>query len=154
MKNADFIDVMFKLSNECYSPYKKPSHDILYVSRPSNYLQEMIKMLPSLINERFSKNSYNETIFKNSNLIFVIRIKRIRRETATVHTKTWNEPKRYENSQNELRSGEKTWKQPKQPKKKVAKRSKVTQNFKIEKISKMERFVIIVTAPSWMLQQP
>ena len=65
-------------------------------------------MLPSLINERFSKNSYNETIFKNSNLIFVIRIKRIRRETATVHTKTWNEPKRYENSQNELRSGEKT----------------------------------------------
>ena len=106
LKNADFIDVMFKLSNECYSPYKKPSHDILYVSRPSNYLQEMIKMLPSLINERFSKNSSNETIFKNSNLILVNSL--IRRETATVHTKTWNEPKRSENSQNELRSGEKT----------------------------------------------
>ena len=63
LKIAHFLDVTFNLLNECYSPYKKPNENLLYVNTSSNHPPQIIKMLPSSINERLSKNSSNETIF-------------------------------------------------------------------------------------------
>lgn len=70
--NVDFIDVTFKLSNEYYSPSMKPNDNLLYVNTSSNHPLQITKILSSLINERLSKNSFNETIFNNSKLDFVI----------------------------------------------------------------------------------
>ena len=62
LKIVHFLDVTFNLSNECYSPCKKPNDNLLYVNTSSNHPPQITKMLPSSINERLSKNSSNETI--------------------------------------------------------------------------------------------
>ena len=66
LKIVHFLDVTFNLSDECYSPYKKPNDNLLYVNTSLNHPPQIIKMLPSSVNERLSKNSSNETIFNIS----------------------------------------------------------------------------------------
>ena len=66
LKIVPFLDVTFNLSNECYSPYKKPNYNLLHVNTSSNYPPQIIKMLQSSTNERLSKNPSNETIFNIS----------------------------------------------------------------------------------------
>ena len=60
-KIVHFLDVTLNLWNECYSPYKKLNDNLLYVNISSNHPPQIIKMLPSSINEKLSKNSSNET---------------------------------------------------------------------------------------------
>ena len=63
LKVVDFLDATFNLSNGTYKPYKKPNDTLLYISRSSNHLPQVIKQLPSSIADRLSKNSSNKEIF-------------------------------------------------------------------------------------------
>ena len=47
LKIVHFLDVTFNLSIECFSPYKKPNDNLLYVNASSNHPPQIIKMLPS-----------------------------------------------------------------------------------------------------------
>ena len=44
LKIAYFFDVTLNLSNECYSPYKKPNDNLLYENKPPNHPPQIIKM--------------------------------------------------------------------------------------------------------------
>ena len=66
LKVVDFLDVSFNLKNGTYGPYKKPNDQLLYVNTSSNHPPNIIEKIPSMINNRLSKNSSNNDIFMKS----------------------------------------------------------------------------------------
>ena len=66
LKIVDFLDVTLNLNKGTYNPYKKSNDKILYINTLSNHPLQIIKHLPTSINERLSKNSSNEEIFNKS----------------------------------------------------------------------------------------
>ena len=70
MKVVDFLDVTFNLTNGTYHPYKKPNDTLLYINTQSNHPPQVIKQVPTSINNRLSQNSSNEDIFNKSKGIY------------------------------------------------------------------------------------
>ena len=64
------MGVTFDLANGTYRPYKKANGSLLYINTSSNHPPQVIKYLPTLINERLNKNSSNEEIFNASKYEF------------------------------------------------------------------------------------
>ena len=65
-KIVDFLDITFNLINGSYKPYKKPNDALLYINKNSNHPPQIIKELPKIISDRFSRNSSNADIFNSS----------------------------------------------------------------------------------------
>ena len=62
----NFLDVTFNLSTGLFSPYMKPNNQIFYVHSKSNHPKSILKNLPKNIENRLSKISANEDIFKEA----------------------------------------------------------------------------------------
>ena len=66
LKEVDFLDVSLNLQNGTYRPYKKPNNKLLYSNSLSNHSPNVIKQIPNSIQERLSKNLFNEEIFNTA----------------------------------------------------------------------------------------
>ena len=62
-QRTNFLDITFDLGDKTYRPYKKPNDIICYVSSQSNHPPNILKMLPSMINNRIEKLCSTEEIF-------------------------------------------------------------------------------------------
>ena len=62
--SADFLDVTLNLSQEKYTPYKKPNNRPLYVNAKSNHPPTVIKQIPISINERLRNIASNAEDFE------------------------------------------------------------------------------------------
>ena len=63
LRIVNFLDVTFNLTNDTYRPYKKPNDSLLHINTFSNHPPQVIKQLPTSINERLSKNKSSKKIF-------------------------------------------------------------------------------------------
>ena len=63
LTSVNFLGVCFDLKQETYTPYGKPSNDPIYIHKHSNYLQNILRHLPTPISKRISDTSSNEEIF-------------------------------------------------------------------------------------------
>ena len=68
LKIVDFLDITFNLNNGTYRPYKKPNDLLLYIKKSWNHPRWIINQLPKIINERLSRNSFNEDVLTNLNI--------------------------------------------------------------------------------------
>ena len=66
LKIVNFLNVTLNLAYDTYRLYKKTNESLLYISTFSNYSPQVIKQLPTSINERLSNNSSSEEIFNAS----------------------------------------------------------------------------------------
>lgn len=66
LKEVNFLDITFNLSNGTYKPYKKPNDKLMYINTSSNHPPQVIKQLPTSISKRLSENSSNENIFNEA----------------------------------------------------------------------------------------
>ena len=46
---VDFLDIHLNLRDNTYQPYRKPSSELIYISKSSNHPKDMIKDLPKAI---------------------------------------------------------------------------------------------------------
>lgn len=65
-KIVNYLDVTLNLNNGEYQPYVKPNNVIRYVHRNSNHPPLILDNIPPSINNRLSKISSNESIFKSN----------------------------------------------------------------------------------------
>ena len=65
-KIVGFSDITFNLNNGTYRPYKKPNDLLPHINKSSNHPPQIINQLSKAINERLSRNSYNEEVFNSS----------------------------------------------------------------------------------------
>ena len=63
LAQADFLDVTFNLFSEKYWPYRKPNNEPLYIHKESNHPPNIIKQLPTMIENRVSATSCDEHEF-------------------------------------------------------------------------------------------
>ena len=63
LKTVDFLDITLDLSTSSYRPYKKPNDQLQYVHVSSNHPHNILKQLPTSINNRLSKNSSDQHVF-------------------------------------------------------------------------------------------
>ena len=63
MHIVDFFNVIFNLLDETYKPYKKPDHQLLYVNKSLNDPPQIIKQLPTSINDGLLNTSSNKKLF-------------------------------------------------------------------------------------------
>ena len=75
LKIVNILDVTFNLGNGTYRPYKKANESLLYINGSSNHPPQVIKQLPTSINERLSKNSPSDEIFNASKYEYEIALK-------------------------------------------------------------------------------
>ena len=54
LKTVDFLDVTLYLTDSTYKPYHKPSDEICYIHKESNYLSSITKQLPISIETRLN----------------------------------------------------------------------------------------------------
>ena len=60
---ADLLDVSFHLSQNTYSPFRKPGNKPLYINSKSNHPPTILRQLPSMINKRLNELSCNKEEF-------------------------------------------------------------------------------------------
>ena len=66
IKVVDFLDITLNLNNGLHQPFIKPDNKISYVDNRSNHPPNIKKNIPKILNDRLSKLSSNETVFKNT----------------------------------------------------------------------------------------
>ena len=66
----NFLDVSFNILNSSYRPYNKPNSPILYVNNNPNHPKQILKQLPSTINQRLINLSNNKEFFNNIKQIY------------------------------------------------------------------------------------
>ena len=71
VKTVDFLDITFNLNNGTYRLYKKPNDLLLYINKSSKHPPQIINQLPKTINERLSRNSFNEEVFNSSKYQYI-----------------------------------------------------------------------------------
>ena len=62
-KVVDFLDVTFNLKDGTYKPDQKPDNKISYINVQSNHPPNIIKQLPTAIEQRLSNNSSTKKCF-------------------------------------------------------------------------------------------
>ena len=65
-KIVNFSDLTFNLANGTYRPYRKANEFLLYINTSSNHPRQVIKQLPTSINEQLGNNPSSEEIFNAS----------------------------------------------------------------------------------------
>ncbi len=65
-KVVDFLDITLNLNSGLHQPFNKPGNKIDYVDNRSNHPPNIKKNIPKNLNDRLSKLSSNETVFKNT----------------------------------------------------------------------------------------
>ena len=63
-KKTNFLDVTLDLMIGLYYPYKKPNNIIKYINNKSNHPSPILKNIPENVENRLTRNSANEEIFK------------------------------------------------------------------------------------------
>ena len=63
LRQVDFLDVNFNLTNSVYKPYRKPNDHPCYIHIHSNHPTNTIKQLPKMINQRLCSLSSNREVF-------------------------------------------------------------------------------------------
>ena len=66
LKETNFLDGLFNLSNRTYRPYKKPNNRLFYIHSLLNHPPNVIKQIPNSIQDILSKNSSKEQIFNTT----------------------------------------------------------------------------------------
>ena len=66
LKIPDFLDITFNLNNGTCRLYKKSNDLLSYTNKSSIHPPQIINQLPRTINERLSRNSFNEEVFNSS----------------------------------------------------------------------------------------
>ena len=57
IKVVDFLDITFNLNSGTYKPYKQTNDPLLYKSKISNLLPQIISRLPVIFGDILSRNS-------------------------------------------------------------------------------------------------
>ncbi|MCP3850980.1 MAG: hypothetical protein GY694_12190, partial [Gammaproteobacteria bacterium] len=65
LKQVDFLDITMNLDKGKFWPYAKPNNTPTYVHKQSNHPPNIIKRIPTIINQRLSKLSCCEEDFNN-----------------------------------------------------------------------------------------
>ena len=60
---VDFLDVIFNLPNDTFSPYRKPNDTPCYVDKLSNHPPTILKNIPDAINRRVTSISSSEQVY-------------------------------------------------------------------------------------------
>lgn len=76
LKRANFLDITFDLTNDTYSPYRKPNDEPLYINRMSNHPPSILRQLPSSINKRINNLSCNKETFDRATPLYNDALKR------------------------------------------------------------------------------
>ena len=63
---VNYLDVTLNLKEGTYKPYQKPDNTLQYIHTKSNHPRNIIDQIPKTIENRLSKNSSNEKIFKDA----------------------------------------------------------------------------------------
>ena len=63
LRQVDFLDTNFDLTNSAYKPYRKPNDNPCYVHVHSNHPHNTIKQLPKMVNQRLCSLSSNKEAF-------------------------------------------------------------------------------------------
>ena len=66
MKQVDYLDVTFNLTNGTYKPFKKPNNSNFYINVKSNHPRSIIEQIPATIEKRISELSSNQAEFDGS----------------------------------------------------------------------------------------
>ena len=82
LHEVNFLDVTFNLKNESYNPYKKPNDTFMYIDTSSNHPHQILKQLPSSINQRLSKNSSSEVVFYESKQQYIEALEKCRNKKS------------------------------------------------------------------------
>ena len=64
MKVTDFLDVVFDLNRNQFSPYRKPGDTPVYVSNKSDHPKKILKNVPVSVNKRLNDISSNREVFE------------------------------------------------------------------------------------------
>ena len=72
---TDFLDVSFNLSQNTYSPFRKPGNKPLYINSKSNHPPNIIKQLPSMINKHLNELSCNKEVFDKAKQSYIQALK-------------------------------------------------------------------------------
>ena len=75
MIRVDFLDVSFDLITGKYQPYRKPNDAPMYIHKDSNHPANIIKQLPTMIQDRISSLSYSQEEFDNGKDVYVKSLK-------------------------------------------------------------------------------
>ena len=70
LKKVEFLDVRFNLITGLYTPYKKPSDNLLHINTSSDHPPQIIKHLTNSITKRLCEHSANEQVFKTVKPIY------------------------------------------------------------------------------------
>ena len=62
-KVTDFLDVIFDLSKNQFSPYKKPGDNLVYVDAKSDHPKKILKNVPVSVEKRLSGISSSREVF-------------------------------------------------------------------------------------------
>ena len=95
LKELNFLDVSFNLTNGTFRPYKKPSDKLLYIHTSSNHPPQILKQLANAINERLSHNSSDEAVFNSTKIEYEDALKKSGYKVNLKYTaKTTAKPKK------------------------------------------------------------
>ena len=70
LERVNFLDITFDLTNGTYKPYRKPNDNPLYINRLSNHPPTITRQLPTSINTRINKLSYDEQTFNSAKALY------------------------------------------------------------------------------------
>ena len=76
LKEVNFLDVTFNLTNGKFRNYKKPNDKLLCIHTSSNHPPQILEQLPMAINERLSHNSSNEAVFNSTKVEYEDALKK------------------------------------------------------------------------------
>ena len=98
LKVINFLDVTLNLNNGSYRPYMKPNNQTKYVNKKSNHPRNIIKAIPSSMNQRLSNISSDIKQFNDTKKPYQDALK----DAGYDHTLEFNPPN---NDQNASKSG-------------------------------------------------
>jgi len=94
LKCVNFLDITFNLDRNSYHPYRKPNDNLSYINILSNHPPQIIKQLPTTINNRLSNNSSNEQLFNQNKSGYEEALKQSGYKNISLTYQTTTSPKK------------------------------------------------------------
>ena len=76
LRQVDFLDINFDLTNSVYKPFRKPNDNPCYVHVQSNHPHNTIKQLPKMVNQRLCSLSSNKEVFTEAAPMYQAALKK------------------------------------------------------------------------------
>ncbi|XP_057313453.1 uncharacterized protein LOC130654828 [Hydractinia symbiolongicarpus] len=96
---TDFLDVSFNVNSKTYKPYRKPNNDPLYININSNHPNTVLKVIPTMVNERLIATSCNKKAFDDAKPLYEASLSASGFESTMTYA---NKPKQRPNRQRKI----------------------------------------------------